>query len=36
MAKLYWDLIKMNLRTVNQVRLLWREAVQALLDNENK
>ncbi|MFI2130383.1 CD1375 family protein [Lysinibacillus fusiformis] len=36
MAKLYWDLIKMNLRTVNQVPLLWREAVQALLDNENK
>ncbi|WP_342504190.1 CD1375 family protein [Lysinibacillus sp. FSL L8-0126] len=35
MAKLYWDLIKMNLRTVDQVPLLWREAVQALLD-ENK
>ncbi len=35
MAKLYWDLIKMNLRTVDQVPLLWREAVQALL-NENK
>ncbi len=36
MAKLYWDLIKMNLRTVDQVPLLWREAVQALLENENK
>ncbi|MEB7452732.1 CD1375 family protein [Lysinibacillus sphaericus] len=36
MAKLYWDLIKMNLQTVDQVPLLWREAVQALLDNENK
>ncbi|MEE3805726.1 CD1375 family protein [Lysinibacillus fusiformis] len=36
MAKLYWDLIKMNLRTVDQVPLLWREAVQVLLDNENR
>ncbi|MFJ8516162.1 CD1375 family protein [Lysinibacillus xylanilyticus] len=36
MAKLYWDLIKMNLRTVDQVPLLWRDAVQALLNNENK
>ncbi|MGE8037906.1 CD1375 family protein [Lysinibacillus sp. NPDC093692] len=36
MAKLYWDLIKMNLRTVDQVPLLWREAVQVLLNNENK
>ncbi|MFJ6264248.1 CD1375 family protein [Lysinibacillus xylanilyticus] len=36
MAKLYWDLIKMNLRTIDQVPLLWREAVQALLNNENK
>ncbi|WP_257216256.1 CD1375 family protein [Lysinibacillus sphaericus] len=36
MAKLYWDLIKMNLLTVDQVPLLWRDAVQALLDNENK
>lgn len=36
MAKLYWDLIKMNLRTIDQVPLLWREAVQALLNKENK
>ncbi|UZN00572.1 CD1375 family protein [Lysinibacillus sp. MHQ-1] len=36
MAKLYWDLIKMNLRTVDQVPLLWRETVQALLNSENK
>ncbi|GED64362.1 CD1375 family protein [Lysinibacillus fusiformis] len=36
MAKLYWDLIKMNLRTVDQVPLLWREAVRALLDNEKQ
>ncbi|MFJ7185820.1 CD1375 family protein [Lysinibacillus xylanilyticus] len=36
MAKLYWDLIKMNLRTIDQVPMLWREAVQALLNNENK
>lgn len=36
MAKLYWDLIKMSLRTVDQVPLLWRESVQALLNNENK
>ncbi len=34
MAKLYWDLIKMNLRTVDQVPLLWREAVQKLIDAE--
>ncbi|SKC14479.1 hypothetical protein SAMN06295926_12833 [Lysinibacillus sp. AC-3] len=32
MAKLYWDLIKENLRTVDQVPLLWREAVQKLID----
>ncbi len=36
MAKLYWDLIKMNLRTVDQVPLLWREAVQAYLTKTSK
>ncbi|SKC18339.1 hypothetical protein SAMN06295926_1371 [Lysinibacillus sp. AC-3] len=36
MAKLYWDLIKENLRTIDQVPLLWREAVQALLDKEKQ
>ncbi|MGE7131174.1 CD1375 family protein [Lysinibacillus xylanilyticus] len=34
MAKLYWDLIKMNLRTVDQVPLMWRETVQKLIDSE--
>ncbi|MFJ7888608.1 CD1375 family protein [Lysinibacillus xylanilyticus] len=32
MAKLYWDLIKENLRTVDQVPLLWRDAVEKLID----
>jgi len=36
MAKIYWDLIKMHLRTIDQVPLIWREAVQALLNSENK
>lgn len=36
MTKLYYDLIKMDLRTIDQVPLLWRDAVQALLNNENK
>ncbi|MED3803675.1 CD1375 family protein [Lysinibacillus xylanilyticus] len=36
MAKLYWDLIKENLRTVDQVPLIWREAVQTLLNNEKQ
>ncbi|WP_277815957.1 MULTISPECIES: CD1375 family protein [Lysinibacillus] len=36
MAKLYWDLIKLTLRTIDQVPLLWREDVKTLLNNENK
>ncbi|MGE7132670.1 CD1375 family protein [Lysinibacillus xylanilyticus] len=36
MAKLYWDLIKLTLRTIEQVPILWRSDVQALLNNENK
>lgn len=32
MAKLYYDLIKLNLRTIDVVPLTWRAATQALLD----
>ena len=34
MAKLYYDLIRAGLRSIGQVPLLWRAAVQALLDAE--
>lgn len=32
MAKIYYDLIKSGYRTIDQVPLTWRTAVQALLD----
>ena len=34
MAKLYYDLIKKGLKTVDDVPLRWRADVQALLDAE--
>jgi hypothetical protein len=36
MAKLYYDLIKAGLRTIEQVPLRWRDEVRALLDAENE
>jgi hypothetical protein len=32
MAKIYYDLIKAGLKTIDDVPILWREAVQELLD----
>ncbi len=32
MAKVYYDLIKAGYRTIEQVPLTWRAAVQELLD----
>lgn len=32
MAKVYYDLIHANLRTIEQVPSLWRAGTQALLD----
>lgn len=32
MAKLYYDLIKAGLRTIDQVPLRWRDEVQSMLD----
>lgn len=32
MAKIYYDLIKAGLKTIDDVPTLWREAVQELLD----
>lgn len=32
MAKIYYDLIKAGYRTINDVPLRWRDAVQELLD----
>lgn len=32
MAKIYYDLIKLGLRTIEDVPLRWRAEVQALLD----
>lgn len=34
MAKLYYDLIKAELRTIEQVPLRWRDEVQAMLDKD--
>ena len=34
MAKLYYDLIKKGLRTIEQVPQNWRADVQAMLDEE--
>lgn len=33
MAKIYFDLIKKQLRTIEQVPNTWREETQQLLDN---
>lgn len=32
MAKLYYDLIKKGLRTIDEVPMRWRADVQALID----
>jgi hypothetical protein len=32
MAKIYYDLIRKGLRTIEDVPLRWRDEVQALLD----
>jgi hypothetical protein len=32
MAQIYYNLIKKGLKTIDDVPLLWREAVQALMD----
>jgi len=34
MAKLYYDLIKLVLRKIEDVPLLWRAGTKALLDKE--
>lgn len=34
MAKVYYDLIKAELRTIDQVPLTWRAQVQAMLDGD--
>ncbi|WP_342511229.1 CD1375 family protein [Sporosarcina sp. FSL K6-1522] len=34
MAKVYYDLIKAGLRTIDQVPSLWRTGTQALLDKD--
>ena len=34
MAKIYHDLIKKGLRTINDVPLKWRAEVQAMLDED--
>ena len=35
MAKLYYNLIHKGLKTIEDVPMVWREAVQALLDADN-
>ena len=35
MAKIYYNLINKGLRTIEDVPMTWREAVQALLDADN-
>ena len=35
MAKLYYNLIHKGLKTIEDVPMAWREAVQALLDADN-
>ena len=35
MAKIYYNLINKGLRTIEDVPMVWREAVQALLDADN-
>ena len=35
MSKLYMNLIDRGLRTIEDVPLVWRDAVQALIDEKN-
>ena len=35
MAKIYYNLINKGLKTIEDVPMVWREAVQALLDADN-
>ncbi|WP_018752599.1 CD1375 family protein [Paenibacillus sanguinis] len=35
MAKIYYDLIKKNLKTTDDVPLRWKEQVQELLNTQN-
>ena len=35
MAKLYYNLIHKGLKTIEEVPMVWRKAVQALLDADN-
>lgn len=35
MAKVYYDLIQLNLRTVESVPLRWRTEVQRLIEADN-
>ena len=35
MAKIYYNLINKGLRTIEDVPMVWRKAVQALLDADN-
>lgn len=34
MAKIYYDLIKKGLKTIDDIPLRWKEEVQALLDKD--
>lgn len=36
MVKVYYDLIKLGLRTIEQVPLVWRADVQAMLDADEQ
>ncbi|WP_274854848.1 CD1375 family protein [Bacillus methanolicus] len=36
MAKIYYELIKKGLRTIDDVPLKWRADVQALLDSDTE
>jgi len=36
MAKIYYNLIKAGLKTIDDVPPVWRDAVQAKIDADNK
>ena len=36
MAKIYYNLIKAGLKTIDDVPIIWRKAVQTLIDGCNK
>lgn len=36
MAKIYYDLIKKGLKTIDDVPIRWRDEVQALLDADDQ